>query len=123
MVATVDDILLFYDEMSSKEAALPEYKKKGSAITDGGKKVNNCPKRKFRLDCIKAKPREDPQHIDIIETTPGLLFSSTSKQLIKFIKEDDFEEFKVFMIRYQANLSNSQSGIEQSSASLLPEVS
>lgn len=59
MVATVDDILLFYDEMSTKEASLPEYKKKGSAITDGGKKVNNCPKRKFRLDCLKVKPREN----------------------------------------------------------------
>jgi hypothetical protein len=41
MVATVDDILLFYDEISEKESEMPAYKKKGSAITDGGKKVNN----------------------------------------------------------------------------------
>jgi hypothetical protein len=59
MVATVDDILLFYDEVKSKETSQPAYKKKGSALTDGGKKVNNSPKKKFRLDCIKAKPRDD----------------------------------------------------------------
>lgn len=57
MVATVDDILLFYDEISEKEA---DKSKGGSALTDGGKKVNNQPKKKFILDYLKAKPREDP---------------------------------------------------------------
>lgn len=42
MVATVDDILLFYDEIDEKNI-----EKKGSAITDGGKKVNNQPKKVF----------------------------------------------------------------------------
>jgi len=64
MVATVDDILLFYDEIDQKDT-----EKKGSAITDGGSKVNNQPKKKFLLDFLKAKPREDPSLIDIIEKT------------------------------------------------------
>ncbi|EAR99527.2 hypothetical protein TTHERM_00137900 (macronuclear) [Tetrahymena thermophila SB210] len=97
MVATVDDLLLFYDEISTKDKS----KQKGSALTEGGTKVNNQPKKKLLLDYLKVKPREDPSLIDIIEKTPGLLFDSTNKQLIKFTKEDDFEEFKVFLTRYQ----------------------
>ncbi|KAL4457036.1 hypothetical protein ABPG74_014674 [Tetrahymena malaccensis] len=97
MVATVDDLLLFYDEISTKD----KKQQKGSALTEGGTKVNNQPKKKLLLDYLKVKPREDPSLIDIIEKTPGLLFDSTNKQLIKFTKEDDFEEFKVFLTRYQ----------------------
>jgi hypothetical protein len=74
MVATVDDILLFYDEINEKNI-----EKNGSAITDGGKKVDNKPKKAFLLDFLRAKPRDDPSLIDIIEKKPGLLFSSTHK--------------------------------------------
>ncbi|KAL4508318.1 hypothetical protein ABPG72_003622 [Tetrahymena utriculariae] len=103
IVATVDDLLLFYDEISTKD----KKQQKGSALTEGGTKVDNQPKKKLLLDYLKVKPREDPSLIDIIEKTPGLLFDSTNKQLIKFTKEDDFEEFKVFLTRYQqSNLQN-----------------
>lgn len=78
--------MLFYDEIDSKS----KLKLKGTtALTDGGERVNNQPKKKFLLDFIKLKPRDDPKLIDVIEKTPGLLFDSTNKQLIKFIKDDD----------------------------------
>lgn len=58
------------------------------------------------LDCIKIKQRDDRQIIEIIEKTAGLIFDSTQKQLIKFINDDDFEEFKVFMERYKEEKAN-----------------
>lgn len=72
MIATVDDNLLFYDEINP-------YKKNSSETFNEGKKFHNLPKKQFSLDHINVIPRDNGSLIDIIEKIPGLLFNSTQK--------------------------------------------
>lgn len=92
MIVSVDDIILFYNDVNDNSNNLLEQ--------PAGSKDHKQQKKKFIIEFLKAKQREeDVTLIEIIETIPGLIFDSTKKQLIQFLKEDDFEEFKVFLLQ------------------------
>ncbi|EGR29025.1 hypothetical protein IMG5_164940 [Ichthyophthirius multifiliis] len=82
MVLTVDDMLLLYDFDVQKDG-----------------KSSFGPNKKFNLQFLKIKERSDVGQIDLIEDQPGI-FNSSQKELIKFEQNDDFEEFKIFILRY-----------------------
>ena len=61
MVATVDDMLLFYD--------VGDYGGKNDAVLE--KNLESNANKKYILDYLSVKQRQDTSFVDIIESIPG----------------------------------------------------